>query len=451
MQYKPKLPTFGLDRRAATATVVLVSSAFAWYFLAFSILDDFASALTPWDASDSVIVLVPVLSANVGAIVAAAFIGTYVIGKYKKRVNFLKKWMLAGIFVSLIPVAFTPSTVSELILISIILGGYFGLGMPPTMGYFSSTTENRNRARASGLTVLLIGLSFFILGYLSTGSTIIAGLILLSLRLGSFAAFYVLEKNEVTLKDAAQIKYSKLFASRPFLLFLIPWLVFNLINYLTAPFTKNLAVDGLNDDIITLYEQILIAIFAVATGFLADRYGRKRLAIVGFIMLGLGYAALGLFQGNFGSWYIYILADGAAWGIFYVLFLFSLWGDLSLDFNSEKAYVIGSIPFLFSVLMQIVFTPLMAEADATTLFSFASFFLFIAVFPLFYAPETLSEKIMKDQDLNSYIEKAKKIAEKEEGKKQKQQKVDEQNEDLRRDSEETAEEKKARELAEKYY
>ena len=47
---------------------------------------------------------------------------------------------------------------------------------------------------------------------------------------------------------------------------------------------------------------------------------------------------------------------------------------------------------------------------ASTVFSFAAFFLFAATLPLFYAPETLPEKVMKDRDLKSYVENAKKKA-----------------------------------------
>jgi nucleotide-binding universal stress UspA family protein len=43
-------------------------------------------------------------------------------------------------------------------------------------------------------------------------------------------------------------------------------------------------------------------------------------------------------------------------------------------------------------------------------FSFAAFFLFLAVLPLVYAPETLPEKTMKDRELKKYIEKAQKEA-----------------------------------------
>lgn len=51
-------------------------------------------------------------------------------------------------------------------------------------------------------------------------------------------------------------------------------------------------------------------------------------------------------------------------------------------------------------------------STAAQVFPFASFFLFIAVLPLFYAPETLPEKIMKKRELTIYVEKAQEIAEK---------------------------------------
>jgi len=46
------------------------------------------------------------------------------------------------------------------------------------------------------------------------------------------------------------------------------------------------------------------------------------------------------------------------------------------------------------------------------IFSFAAFFLFLAVIPLMYAPETLPEKLIRQKELRRYVEKAKKIREK---------------------------------------
>ena len=74
--------------------------------------------------------------------------------------------------------------------------------------------------------------------------------------------------------------------------------------------------------------------------------------------------------------------------------------------------------------MQLLFAPYIANnidstTYPTTIFSFASVFLFLAVLPLIYAPETLPEKNMKERELKTYIKKAQQIAQKEEKKKEK--------------------------------
>ena len=83
------------------------------------------------------------------------------------------------------------------------------------------------------------------------------------------------------------------------------------------------------------------------------------------------------------------------------------------------------------------------------MFSFAAFFLFAATLPLFYAPETLPEKIMKDHDLKSYIENAKKKAAKEAGKVHKKNK--DENPKTSEPAEKDTNYEEAKKLAEKYY
>ena len=85
-----------------------------------------------------------------------------------------------------------------------------------------------------------------------------------------------------------------------------------------------------------------------------------------------------------------------------------------------------------------------------TAFTVASFFLFVAVIPLMYAPETLPEKAIKDRDLQSYIEKAKKIAKKKDEKNE--TKFSDKTENEKNDEDkESPEDEEARKLAEKYY
>ncbi len=86
------------------------------------------------------------------------------------------------------------------------------------------------------------------------------------------------------------------------------------------------------------------------------------------------------------------------------------------------------------------------------LFSFIAFFLFLAVLPLVYAPETLPEKLMKDRDLKSYIENAKKRAQKITGKTPKNEKLPEIQAKEELEGNKTSKEyDEAKKLAEKYY
>jgi hypothetical protein len=88
----------------------------------------------------------------------------------------------------------------------------------------------------------------------------------------------------------------------------------------------------------------------------------------------------------------------------------TLWGDLAYDAPSEKYYALGGLPFLLSNFLRIATGSYIAETvSAYAVFTFASIFLFLAVIPLMYAPETLPEKKIKDRELKQYIDKAKKI------------------------------------------
>ena len=113
-------------------------------------------------------------------------------------------------------------------------------------------------------------------------------------------------------------------------------------------------------------------------GFIADKWGRKRLIIVGFIVLGIGYAVIGLTTNVYGS-IIYTVLDGIAWGIFFVLFLLTLWGDLAQTRNSDKFFFLGALPYISSYFMQLLFAPYLQGILPTAIFSFAAFFLFFAV------------------------------------------------------------------------
>ena len=78
-------------------------------------------------------------------------------------------------------------------------------------------------------------------------------------------------------------------------------------------------------------------------------------------------------------------------------------------------YLLGGLPYLLASYLSELMKPAVDSfkvIQTSTAFSLASFFLFLAMLPLMYAPETLSEKRMKEMELKSYLEKAKKVKEK---------------------------------------
>jgi MFS family permease len=146
-------------------------------------------------------------------------------------------------------------------------------------------------------------------------------------------------------------------------------------------------------------------------GLLSDRVGRKRVVMYGFVSLGVAYAILGIAPTLPLAWNIYLIVDAIAAGILWIVFIMILWGDLSAQDSREKYYVIGSLPFLATAAIPLSLVPLSEVLQATTpAFSLASFFLFLAVLPLMYAPETLPQKKMELRRLRNYMDQAKKLA-----------------------------------------
>ncbi len=188
--------------------------------------------------------------------------------------------------------------------------------------------------------------------------------------------------------------------------------MFSLVNYLSVPILNSHFGESFANASATI-EAIFTAVFALVGGVLCDTVGRKVVVISGFIMLGLGYAALGIFPLSFIGWVFYTAVDGIAWGMLGVVFFMTLWGDLAHENSSRKYYALGGLPILFSNLLQKLVGPdLAASVSVTAVFSLASLFLFLAILPLLYAPETLPEKKIKERELKEYLEKARKTKEK---------------------------------------
>ena len=387
--------------RCALASIVLISNTFVWYSIAFEILKGLISesALAVW-------------AIHFSGAVFSALAGAALTDKIKNKETFLTSWMVFGIFSSLSLTFVKTTSMLDAWVVSILFGASFAFGLPASMEYFTNFTDIENRAKLGSLIILVNGLGVFLFGTILPNNIILQGLILAIWRGCGLIIFLAINPRHEIMSKRKSISFMFVLNQRSFILYLIPWTIFSLVNYLSIPVQfKILGSDTV--EFLIMIEYALIGVFAIVGGFLSDLIGRKRMSITGFIMLGLGYAILGIYPENLFSWYFYILVDGAAWGIFWVLFVITLWGDLSYDVSSDKYYALGGIPFFISNFLRLIVGSYIAETVSPyAIFSLTSFFLFLAVIPLMYAPETLPEKKIKERELRKYIEKARKIREK---------------------------------------
>jgi len=388
---------FGITGRSALASIVLISNAFIWYSLAFGILKNLIdeAALVMW-------------TIHFVAASSSAIAGATLTDKIHKRTTFLVFWMAFGIISSLFLIFVNSTSTSNVLAISLLFGVSFGLGLPASMACFADCTSVGNRAKLGGLILLVDGLGAFLLGITAIGDIKLQALTLAIWRGSGLIIYLIVKSSQEIAEKRRSISFASILSQRSFVLYLVPWTMFSLVNYLSAPVQSNILGSDLVEVLVTI-ESALIGIFSIAVGFFSDVVGRKRIAITGFIMLGLGYAILGVSPENVLGWYFHTLVDGIAWGTFSVIFIMTIWGDLSYGASSDKYYALGGLPFFVSNFLRLAIGSHVAGLDKNAIFSFAAFFLFLAVLPLMYAPETLPEKKIKERELKKYIEKAKKI------------------------------------------
>ncbi|MDR0460725.1 MAG: hypothetical protein LBH62_04725 [Nitrososphaerota archaeon] len=344
------------------------------------------------------------------------------IQKIKNRFKFIVYWIVVGILLSPITLLIGNVSFFSTILLASILGFYGGFGFSVVMGYYSSTTQKINRAKISGLSVFFVTIFFvimtlgqeYVLSPMVSSGTMFAMISVTICKLVSLIAILLLKPIESSVSNEETISYKAVLKTREVLLYFLLWLMFSVVNNFVNPVLYDSFGNTQFFAQMTMVETVLSGILAILFGFLADRVGRKRLLFIGFVLLGLGYALLGLLSAYPMSLPFYTILDALAWSIFSPIFLLTIWGDIADKRGGEKFYVIGVLPYLLSNFLQIILGQysLISMIDLTTIFTFVCIFLFIAVIPLFLAPETLPVQDVRELDLRKYYEKVKEKAKK---------------------------------------
>jgi MFS family permease len=387
----------GTSLKTAFTSTILVASTLIWGLYSVYFLTVVAESGNLATSEVEIIQVVNLLS-----IVAAVVLGVFLVQRVRKRVVFLKYWIVGSVLLSLVPIAVNVTSFIPATIFFFFVGGYFGLGLPVSFGYFAASTETGNRSRLGGIVFLVSFLGVFLLGSLSMADVVLNALFLAVFEAITLGITVAIKPEEREILQSEFVGYRQILGNRSFLLYFIPWIMFTAIDFMALPLVNKIFPEYFI--IIEMSGTLLAGVLAVAFGFFADYVGRKRLVVAGFALLGVGYGTLSIFQGNILGWCLFAIVDGFAWGIFCAVFLITIWGDLAHGKSGEKYYAIGFLPFLFSAVLPHTGTFIsdMVQTSAPV-FSFASVFLFIAVLPLAYAPETLN---LKDLEFKSYLDKA---------------------------------------------
>lgn len=401
---------FGLSRRAFVI-VFLLFNTLVWFYMIFSIISSLFDSLK-LSYFESIAILAVFCSAVVGFSLAGA-----VLAEKFQRLHILYVWITFGVIASLIPALFEKVAVGHIIVFSLLWGASFGLGMPSCLASFANAFSVKNRGRASGIIFLVTNFCALPMSVMVSSPDFVTNSLIcvvwrvigLAIILGS-----KFKEAEITPQPRRELSFSHVLRDRAFILYLIPWILFCLINRLGDPIIRPV-YETILKDFPSIIQPIVGGIFAFVGGLLADRIGRKKVVIYGFVSLGLAFAIVGIFPQSFHAWIIFVLINAISAGILWVMFILTLWGDLTPKDSIEKYYAIGNMPFFVTWgILQLVSVQYLTSIPTNAIFSFASFFLFLAILPLLYAPETLPEKEIEQRRLKKYLEDVKKVKKKHE-------------------------------------
>ena len=389
--------------REVLPSLFLLINSVTWFSLTWFAIRDLL-------AGSSFSNLLLISSSYFGALILSAVIGATLLQKKMRTKTPLVLWVLLGAVACILSAVLAPEKNSiNAIFVSLPLGALAGLGIPSCLGFFADTAKIKRRGIVGAVMFFVIqALTVVIYVPISTVTIDYQFLVLGIWRLlAATSILFFKPREKMEIEHIPSLL--NIIRERTFLLYFVPWFLFTIVNFVEQPLLEQY----FGPELYGTYTLALILIFSVSAflgGAICDFKGRKISGILGFILLGLGYAFLSLLPRTAVSQILYVLFDGVAWGILYVTFIFVIWGDISEEKNREKYYLLGCMPFLFSNLIEVLVQPFVASIAIEASFSFASLFLFLAVLPLVVAPETLPEKVMKERELKTYLEKAQKIA-----------------------------------------
>jgi MFS family permease len=345
-----------------------------------------------------------------GVAVFSAIIGSILSERINRR-KFLVSWRVIGLL-SNISLIFTQELgIVYFYVISAVLGISIGLGFPSCLAFLADSTTVGERARVTGIAffvILVIAMLSYVIAEASNFG--IGLLILLSALKGT--SLFAFVSDDCERKKSEKIRsWKNIFTSKDFVLYLFPWLMFSFagsLNQLIFAVTNQAAEYAAIDTIAQVLYYLTWAVFGIISGIIADRIGRKQPIMIGLISLGVSYAIFGIFT-NPTTFILFRALSGVAWGFIFTVYVTVL-GDLASYGSKEKFYAMGTImPIILTLSFSTLIGLYNITATIAILSPIYSLILFLSVFPVLRATETLPRKKIRARAMKDHIEKVGKI------------------------------------------
>lgn len=397
-----------ISPRKLLIIVSLVSGTLSWFFLVewyFDVIFLSYSADTFW------VYFGLLLFYGVAAL--SAIIGSSLSELISRR-KILIIWILLGVAVTASLSLFQGGVF--VLILSALLGISFGFGFPSCAAFLADSTVAEERAKVSGIVILLT----FLLTFL--GLIVIPllnfGLVEMVLFFACFRAISLigLALDNCERKPGKTGSWFSILSYKNFASYVIPWILFNaaagLLAWTNIPKTPDF------QDIVAIGIPLAfgsIALFGLLCGVIADRIGRKQPIIISLVMFGVSFGLLSFYLTPL-TLLIYYITYGIAWGFLFTLYL-AVPGDLAYSGSKEKFYAIGTMMPLI-VYMGLTTAPqlLLISVSISFLAPILSILLFASVIPVFRAAETLPESVIRKRKLDQHFKKLNKLIENEESK-----------------------------------
>jgi MFS family permease len=387
------------------AITFATSGALSWFFIITHYFPFLFQSVTTNQTS---IFIAEVLFFGCGAF--SAIIAAMVSGRINRR-----KLLFSSIILGILTTSLLTILQGEQIalILGSLLGTSFGLSFPSGIALFIDRTKIEQRGRFSGYlvftTFMLILLGVFAVDILELNLIGVAILIILIRS----TSFLTLAADPCIRENTAEKSFLDILKYKEFILYLIPWVIFNLVSgignfiFPALPQTSDYASAF---KIGNLLQFLGVAVFSLISGFVSDYLGRRPPIIIGIVLFGASFAILGFAPSPL-SVIINAAFFGIAWGFCMVAFL-AIPGDLAQGKAHEKFYAWNTVlPFIIYMATSTLPTVLGVGAPVNILSPILSMLLFLSVVPILYASETLPSSITQSRKMKEHLRQVEKTVE----------------------------------------